>query len=679
MKKSSGSSNWMSELDKHPYGRIFLAAVMKAREEGALTQDMSFPTPQWVLNAPLDIPDSVRKWTARWCRNQIHGLIHEHLNEVLSTGIPYGTLLNAVEEIAHNHATSIQHCVEEIQTNPYVLGQALSLPELAIIDAKYAHETRLEEKRIRGFFVAACGHVWQSGNSVIRIAKSSAAVQLAARYLGRHNGKAEEYARRLVENWRAIYPSDKRLDTPFPAVHQEVGGKLRLYPQWAYWSEIQIAEALAEHIRRPSFSLPQNWSSLVSELALDTSQEEALAAMWTQPLTMVTGGPGTGKTTLVKALADTTRKLGMNDAVTGLAPTGLAAKRLRDVADIQAFTIHSAYALFNHSSRVEKGSFPASGQDQWIVVDEASMCDLQTFHAIVWSTLTHHNLRVVFIGDANQLPPVGFGQPFRTCLTHPIVSRASRTLSVPHRSAGSLAEVAHRFWDIDQPWTWHPPVINAIAIETDSEEHWRQKIMQWVEEHGGLDATDWLILTPFRDATETRTIGQQQINSWFLGGDVKWRPGLRIVQNAPNYTTGRKNGEMGVIVSVDDGVITARFDDDTETTLDEMEAIDEWSLAYALTIHKAQGAERAHVLVVMPEAYEDPRLLYTALTRAKTSLTVMAKNPDEMVRQVREAKVPPIDNRLTRRLNAALERTIQQAGAVLAPAAVVWEEEAQNA
>lgn len=181
--------DWMSELSKHPYGRAFVGAMKNAMDEGALVPDFAFPSPQWVLNAPLDIPDSVRRWVAKWCRNQTHQAIAVYLNDILSVGISYGALFKAVEEIAQNHHTSVQKCAEAIAENPYLLGQALSLPELAELDTKYANEPRLEDKRVRGFFVAACKHVWQSGDAVIRIAKTSRAVRLAAEYLGRSDGK----------------------------------------------------------------------------------------------------------------------------------------------------------------------------------------------------------------------------------------------------------------------------------------------------------------------------------------------------------------------------------------------------------------------------------------------------------------------------------------------------------
>ncbi len=382
------------------------------------------------------------------------------------------------------------------------------------------------------------------------------------------------------------------------------------------------------------------------QLTLAPSQRAAVHEALTHKVTVITGGPGVGKTTLVRTILTILAAHGVRPVL--CAPTGRAAKRLAETSGHPAQTIHRLLGAQPGRGFQHDEHDPLSAD--LVVVDECSMIDV---------TLMHHLLRaipptaaVLLVGDADQLPSVGPGQVFRDLLTAdtlPIV----RLTKVFRQAAGSRIVVnAHRINHGQLP-TWDRtggPHQDFYFIEAPDPADAADKIVRVVTERipksFGLDPLrDVQVLCPMnRGDTGARHLNerlQQVLNppgptaverfGWHFG------PGDKVMQTANDYDKDVFNGDIGRIVAVrpSDQELTIRFDD--RDVVYDFADLDALVPAYAITIHKAQGSEYPAVVIpVTTQHYvmlQRP-LLYTAVTRGQR-LVVLVGQPKALAMAVR--------------------------------------------
>lgn len=349
-------------------------------------------------------------------------------------------------------------------------------------------------------------------------------------------------------------------------------------------AEIMTAWEIGEYIK-----------SLPATCTLTEEQKACLYCMKDNRPTIITGGAGVGKTTVILNLLDCFSYYYGEENVLLVAPTGKAARRLREKSGRPASTIHRAlrksldndYIFFNEDNQFNY---------RLVVVDESSMIDTCLMYDLLKAV--NVNAKIIFVGDHNQLPPVGYGEPFFDFLKILPVYH----LTINHRQAEGTAilENATNVLE-DKPLTAGSGV-SISHIRTHEE------LLQVLD---GADA-ETQIITPFNELNAVINDLKKKTDFMFGKGDK-----VMTIRNTADYC----NGDIGTLIDLtEDGYIIS-IDGNTVTVPPSKKR--DMVLAYAITVHKMQGSEADHVIVLLPEdRYIDKRLLYTAVTRAKKRLDI---------------------------------------------------------
>lgn len=405
------------------------------------------------------------------------------------------------------------------------------------------------------------------------------------------------------------------------------------------------------------------------ERELDCEQNKAVTLLldWRWPIAMLTGGPGTGKTTVLTAALDELDAQKLRYVLA--APTGKAARRMKQATGRDAITLHKLLRLKPRSNYVAPWNDKPRRIicSQFVFVDEASMIDVVLL-AELYASLGKHNT-VRLIGDPDQLPPVGPGEPFvdyvaetyyplarlkRVHRSGPgswVAQNAPRVLEgrMPDLSVCSI-ETGFRF--IEAPTLDDVPKKLRELAHADDE--WGRIVM---ESGGGVAAP---ILTPQKTTVAGVHALNELLSDVHLGElDVASEPYVELEDGAPlrenarvmqlrnDYERGIVNGDVGRIVTMPgelDANIYVEIDGRDEIVRYTKRQASELQVAYAFTIHKTQGSEYPWVIVVCHSAHRmvTRKLLYTALTRAKRGVILIGdvagvraavQNTNEQVRQ----------------------------------------------
>jgi len=427
-----------------------------------------------------------------------------------------------------------------------------------------------------------------------------------------------------------------------------------VYPPLLYRAEIIVAEALSALAMRPKVKLPAK----THDHTLSAAQRSAVDASLGTHLLVLTGGPGTGKTTTVRAIVQAHAALERSVAL--CAPTGRAAKRLSEAAGIEAKTIHRllewnpATGHFNRNQHMPL-------ETDLILVDEASMLDVRLASQLL--AAIPRSATLVLVGDIDQLPPVGPGQPLRDL----IASRICKTIRLHEvfRQAQQSAIVrgAHAVLEGRMPEPTTPGakgdgdlfVIAATDPETITE-RLVQSLRRISVAYGFDPLADVQVMTPMRrgplGTNKLNEVLQEAFNPSKQPSAVptSFRAGDKVMQLRNDYDKDVYNGDLGEVHRIEGGVTYVLFDGrEVQYKPEDLDAI---SLAYACTVHKVQGSEFPAAVIVLHNAHYmllNRALLYTALTRAK-KLVVLVGDPRAMARASRNALSYETNSRLLDRL-----------------------------
>lgn len=449
-----------------------------------------------------------------------------------------------------------------------------------------------------------------------------------------------------------------------------------------YYSELNCARMLFD-LNVPMGRKNESYDSAITELEkrqkieLDAQQRIAVREAMSSGILVITGGPGTGKTTTINMIIECFREEGMSILLA--APTGRAAKRMSEATGYEAQTIHrlleyNGALLENEEQEVDPGEL--FGRNEWnpletdvLIIDEMSMVDIFLFHSLLKAVAV--GTRLILVGDVNQLPSVGPGNVLKDVISSHCFNVVKLSRIFRQAAESDIIVNAHR--------------INAgeeIALDNKSKDFF---CLKRDDSHGVLEVMLWLVrdkmpkythctpfdvqvLTPMKKGElgvyRCNEILQRYLNpespqkNQMEVHDVLFREGDKVMQMKNNYQikwqirgyqnmmieegSGVFNGDCGIITDIDNfnKEITVRFDDEKYVTYPQGN-LDELELAYAITIHKSQGSEYPAVvlpLLMGPRPLMNRNILYTAVTRGKKCVTIVGSQNTvrEMIRNKSE-------------------------------------------
>lgn len=420
---------------------------------------------------------------------------------------------------------------------------------------------------------------------------------------------------------------------------------------------------LAQSTGRSLFDGLFDPSSLTAETGIeyDEVQLAAIRQAVTSKVMVLTGGPGTGKTTTTQGIIAALKKAGLR--VLLAAPTGRAAKRMSEATGMEAKTIHRLLEYNPQDGYKRNDENPLEGDA--LIVDECSMIDILLMNNLLKAVPV--GMRLVFVGDIDQLPSVGAGNVLRDIIDSQRIPVVRLVCIFRQAQKSRIVMNAHAINQGRFPDTSNGRDTDFFFMREDDPERAAETIVRLVKERlprAYRESPDRIqVLTPMQrgvvGAANLNLLLQQALNpsgpSLNRGG-YTYRQGDRVMQQRNNYDKDVFNGDLGYIREVDTEERTLKVDFDGKWVEYDVTELDELTLAYATTIHKAQGSE--YPIVVMPVLMThfvmlQRHLIYTGITRAK-KICVLIGAMKALAYAVRNVSVLKRNTSLRERLNPSL-------------------------
>lgn len=415
-------------------------------------------------------------------------------------------------------------------------------------------------------------------------------------------------------------------------------GTLYVYTPEAYEEEEYIAGRIGEMGNMKPLPMKTHvqlfldrWQD-ARHFELADKQREAVEKSLQSGMTVITGGPGTGKTTVVQTIIRLAEQEGLRILL--CAPTGRAAKRLAETTQRKAKTIHRLLVPDGHVGAMQVFEYNETKMlpADLVIVDEVSMLDMEMMYHLL--SALKSQCRCILVGDADQLPSVGAGAVLHDIIASGQVPVVRLDTIFRQKEGGRIVTNAHlinsgrlpvvnedtefRFVEIDNEADGAEKIsalYNSELLET-GDKFAVQVLSPMYKNPCGVDNLNQLIQERFNPPAE----GKAELK----GKNVVFRVGDKVMQKHNDYEKGVFNGDMGEIFAIQKDMVYVRYPE--QDVKYEGQEVDEITLAYAITVHKSQGSEYHTVIMVLVNSHAimlQRNLFYTAVTRAKRKVILV--------------------------------------------------------
>ena len=459
-------------------------------------------------------------------------------------------------------------------------------------------------------------------------------------------------------------------------VMKEKDGKVIVYPAHYYYMELNTAKMLNDldiDCQMPEDMMEKRLRAVEEKekIELDPLQHKAVIESIKHGLLILTGGPGTGKTTTINTMIQFFESEGLSILLA--APTGRAAKRMTEATGYEAQTIHRLLEVNGNPEEESTGGFLRNRENPLeadvIIIDEMSMVDLNLMHALLSAVV--QGTRLILVGDVDQLPSVGPGSVLKDIISSERFHVVTLTKIFRQAGESDIIMNAHKI-NAGEPVELNKKSRDFFFVKCDEADTIiggiialiQRKLPQYVQAH----PNEIQVMTPTRKGL----LGVERMNvilqKYLNPSDEKktereingrlFREGDKVMQIKNNYQLeweictrfgltvdkgmGVFNGDMGVISEINEYKETVEVEyDEGRKVKYGFDMVDELELAYAITVHKSQGSEYPAVILPhlpRPKLLYNRNLLYTAVTRAKKCLTIIGSDTtfQEMIRNKSE-------------------------------------------
>lgn len=459
-------------------------------------------------------------------------------------------------------------------------------------------------------------------------------------------------------------------------VMKEKDGKVIVYPAHYYYMELNTAKMLNDldiDCQMPEDMMEKKLRAVEEKekIELDPLQHKAVIESIKHGLLILTGGPGTGKTTTINTMIQFFESEGLSILLA--APTGRAAKRMTEATGYEAQTIHRLLEVNGNPEEESTGGFLRNRENPLeadvIIIDEMSMVDLNLMHALLSAVV--QGTRLILVGDVDQLPSVGPGSVLKDIISSERFHVVTLTKIFRQAGESDIIMNAHKI-NAGEPVELNKKSRDFFFVKCDEADTIiggiialiQRKLPQYVQAHPneiqvmtptrkgllGVERMNVILQKYLNPADEKKT--EREINGRLF------REGDKVMQIKNNYQLeweictrfgltvdkgmGVFNGDMGVISEINEYKETVEVEyDEGRKVKYGFDMVDELELAYAITVHKSQGSEYPAVILPLlpgPKLLYNRNLLYTAVTRAKKCLTIIGSDTtfQEMIRNKSE-------------------------------------------